>query len=476
MIEPWKPPPPVTGGARPASGWKRRWPVLTLFSAVGVVLLAAAIGWTYYEDLRRFPPDRADPDALALPLPAEPSAVVLPFAAASGRERDVLLADRMAADLTDALARVPGLFLIAPETATRLRGGRFRIAATAEGLGVRYLVAASLDRKGKGYRVFAQVIDAFSGEPDWAEGYDIPADGLPGLRDPILAAVLETLDVDFDPARLAEAAGAGPSGPAAWFALVEAEALRVPDDRESMAAALARLERARAADPGWAAPPLEIARVHLNAARRGWTGAPWSGPGGPGGETADGPVERGLAAAAAARALDPGNPAAAALAADLLALSGDAAAAALERRREAVRLGPNGFAARWALAEALAGAGRPGEAVAAMARALRLHPRRPAALDLRLAELRHLAGEDDAALAALDRAIERRPAAREPRLMRILVHAARGDRAAAEAGVAALLRLYPEFRFSEWSAARARRGRPDRAGWRDALAAAGVPD
>ncbi|MCY4591538.1 MAG: hypothetical protein OXE86_13440 [Alphaproteobacteria bacterium] len=455
----WEPPPPD----QPRTGWQRRWPLLTLLSGVGVVLLGAAITWTWYRDVVDHPPDRADRAALQLPLPERPSVVVLPVAPASTRSSDVIDARQLTTVLTATLARNPGLFVIAPETAGRLRGGQFRIKVTAEALGVANLVTTTLTRSKTGMRAHVQIIDAFTGEADWARTVVLGQAGLHELPQELANELVSELDGDED-AR----SPPGPGNHAAWVALAEATWYRVPDDRESMATSLEQLAGAEAADPGWSAIPVEAARIWYEAARRDWTGF---------GGIADraGLVNAGLEAVDRAVTRDPSDPAAAVVRADLLELAGRDADV-LEWRTRAARHGPNSFRAQFDLANTMAKLERHAEAEAALARALRLHPRHPVAMDLRLAELRLLAGQPGQARADLDRVLATRPADPEPNLMLVLALVELGDNDAIRTRIDTLLRLYPDFSLATWIDQRRRRGLDDRSSWRPALLKAGVPD
>lgn len=452
------------------TGWRRKWPQVTLFSAVGLILLAAGIAWTYTVHFRKFPPDVADRAALAWPLPEVPSVVVLPIASVSTVDRDILLAGRLSDDLTDLLARVPGLFVISPETSGRLAGGQFRIKATAEALGTRYLLSGTVSRvsAGKIYRVFLHVIDAFNGEKEWVDSFDIEPDRLFEVYAKALPEILDALDLDLDDDAVTELAALGPGVPAAWIDYAEAVAYRVIEDRQSMADSLAKLKRAHAADPGWAAPAREIAWSYLHLARRGWTDATFP--------TTEDLLREGLRHADALTERDPKDPFGPARKAALLAESGGETEKTLALWREAARLGPNTFAIQWELAQVLIRAERYTEALPVMKRALRVHPRHPVALTQALAELEFAAGNPEVAFAALEAVIEKRPAAEDPRLMRMVLLANMGRVSEAEAEAKAFLALHGDFGFSTWQSRQVRRGRPGREAWRDTLIGLGIPD
>ena len=461
-----KPPSPVREPRESRSGWRRKWPIITLFSAIGIVSLIGAIAWSYTAQLRKFPPDVADPTALALPLPELPSVVVLPIASVTSTDQDTLLAGRFGDDLIRILARVPGLFVISPETSGRYGGGQFRIKSTAEALGVEFLISGTLTRLNKRYRVFLRVTNAFNGDVEWIDDYDVDPSELYKLPGLALPEIVDAMDVEIADEDVAEIAGRGPTSAEAWIAHAEAVAYRVANDQQSMANSLARLLEAHATDPGWADVPAEIAWTYLNAARRGWSV--------PGASTIPDVAMKGVEFAEIVIREDPRNSLGPAHKAALLALAGGDSETLITLWRDAGRLGPNTFAIQWELARILIRAGRYKDALPVMVHALRIHPRHPVALTQALAELQFAAGEPEAAFASLDAVIEKRPAAEDPRLMRIYLLGALGRKPEAADEAGAFLKLYPDFSFSRWSARQKRRGRPARSDWREILREAGI--
>ena len=458
---------PPDGPPGPLPAWRRRWPALTLFSAIGVILLGGAIAWTYTNNLRKYPPDVADRRAMIHPLPDHPSLVVLPFSAVTGGARDNLIADRLATDLTDALVRVPQIFVIARESAIRYRGARFQIKKTAETLGVRYLVSGTLSRSGETYRVFYRLLDAFTGEADWVGDYKRPLSTLPAARDLAVTEILDELDSLPDDAPLAELLGPQPGHPETWLSLAEVTTYRIPEDRQSMRGGLARLMKAQETDPSWAAVPAEIAWTYLNAVRRHWTS-----PDAPDDKTL---VKLGLIHADRTMRLDPADPRGPARKADLLALAGDDTTT-LALRERAAALGPNDFTMQWELAQTLIALEAPARALPVMQRALRLHPLHPASMTRSLADLQLAAGDPEAALNSLSTIVARRPAQPGPRIMRIYLLELLDRPEEAQREALALLDLHPDFTLSRWRAGQTDPGHYDDVKWEPALRAAGIPD
>ncbi len=460
-----EPRPPAGETRQPSSVWRRRWPTLTLFSAIGVVVLGVAIAWTYTSNLRKYPPDIADPDTLAFPLPERPSVVVLPFTAVTGGDRDGLAAWRLGADLQDVLVRVPGLFVIARETATRFRGARFQVKKTAETLGIRYLITGTLSRRGDIYRIFYRLLDAFTREVEWVGDYKRPLKDLPATRDLALTGILDELDVLPGDDETAGLFGPYATDPDAWLAAAEAIAYRIPEDRDSMRGSLARLQAAAAPEPKWSTIPAEMAWSYLNAVRRGWTDADDIGS----------LIDEGIMQAERVIRNDPADPRGPARKADLLALRGDTSTS-LIFQQQAVELGPNDFVVQWDLAQALIAAERSAAALPVMRRALRLHPLHPVSLTQMLAELELAASVPEAALESLSTVIARRPADRTPRVMRIYILGSIGRLDEARRERQNLLELHPEFRLSRWVAGRTGSIVYDHRTWAPILLKAGIPN
>jgi len=105
----------------------------------------------------------------ALPLPDKPSIAVLPFANMSGDPEQEYFADGMVEEITTALSRIRGLFVIARNSSFTYRGRSVDVKQVSRELGVRYVVEGSVRRAGERVRISAQLIDAETGNHVWAE-------------------------------------------------------------------------------------------------------------------------------------------------------------------------------------------------------------------------------------------------------------------------------------------------------------------
>ena len=138
--KPAKPAEPVPPAA-PAPH-RRRFGLAPLAAALVALLVVIAGGawWFIYSNR---------PASVATKAPAEAarlSIVVLPFANLSGDPGQDYLVDALTDELTTSLARVPGTFVIAHNTAMTFKGKPVDAKAIGKDLGVRYVLEGSVSR------------------------------------------------------------------------------------------------------------------------------------------------------------------------------------------------------------------------------------------------------------------------------------------------------------------------------------------
>jgi adenylate cyclase len=189
-----KPAEPVTP-AEPAPG-KRRFGSAPAAAALAALLLVIAGGAWWF--LNANPP--ASVTAKAPAVAARLSLVVLPFANLSGDPAQDYLVDALTDQLTTALARHRGIFVIARNTAMTFKGKPVDAKAIGKDLGVRYVLEGSVQPSGDRMRVNAQLIDADSGAHLWAEQFDTPRADLLQTQDAIVAHLARALDFQLEEA------------------------------------------------------------------------------------------------------------------------------------------------------------------------------------------------------------------------------------------------------------------------------------
>jgi adenylate cyclase len=187
QAKPTKPVEPVTPAA--STSQKRRFGLAPLAAALAALLVVVAGGALWFLNANR-------PASVATKTPAEAarlSIVVLPFANLSGDPGQDYLVDALTDELTTSLARLPGSFVIARNTAMTFKGKPIDAKAIGKDLSVRYILEGSVQPSGDRMRVNAQLIDAGSGAHLWAEQFDTPRADLLQTQDAILAHLANTL-------------------------------------------------------------------------------------------------------------------------------------------------------------------------------------------------------------------------------------------------------------------------------------------
>lgn len=231
--EPQAPPQP----ARP----KRMW-----FAAAAAVAVIATV--IVFAILGR----DADPGAPV--SAARASIAVLPFVDMSESGDTGYLADGIAEEILNALARSGQLRVIARTSSFSLRDARLDIAQIAEKLAVSHVLEGSVRRSGDRVRVTAQLIAADDSSHVWSQTYDRTFGELFAVQDEIANAIAAALHVTLAGAASQERP---PANAEAYDKYLRGKLLydrRTPGD---VARAAAYFEEAVAADPAfgraWAA-------------------------------------------------------------------------------------------------------------------------------------------------------------------------------------------------------------------------------
>ena len=125
--------------------------------------------------------------------PAGPSIAVLPFTNMSGDPEQDYFADGMAEDITTALSRCSGLFVIARNSSFIYKGNAVDVRRVGRELGVGYVLEGSVRRGGERLRISGQLIDARSGAHLWADRFDGDLSDVFELQDRITASVVAAI-------------------------------------------------------------------------------------------------------------------------------------------------------------------------------------------------------------------------------------------------------------------------------------------
>jgi TolB-like protein len=341
-------------------------------------------------------PDMAAPSgSRAPPLPEKPSIAVLPFQNLSGDPDQDYFADGMVEEITTAMARCPGLFVIARNSSYAFKGKSVDVKQVARELGVRYVLEGSVRKAGNRVRIVGQLIDSTTGAHIWVERFEGTLEDIFDLQDRVASGVVGAIEPRLRRVE-AERAGRKPTDSLDAYDLhLRAQAQAYKRSRESLAESIRLARLALELDPAYGPAIARIALSRGMQRQRNWI--PPAGP----------EVEEGIAMARKAIAAagdDPWVLDFAGLALAQLAGDNDAALSALDG---AIALNPNFAIAFGHRAVVLAYLNRPEEAIRSAQQAIRLSPLDPTMFSfcqaLALAEL--AAGRYEAGLSWAEEAL-----------------------------------------------------------------------
>lgn len=175
----------LTAPARPPqqsrSGRQRRWLWLAAAVLVAGIAISILLGWL----------------APGHWVAAERgnSIVVLPFIAYSDDRSDQPFCDGLTEELSNWLAQIPTLRVVARTSAFSFRGLNEDVRAIGQTLGATHVLEGSMRRSGDHMRVVAQLIDARTGYHLWSSEYDRPFEDAIRIQEDIARSVADSLEI-----------------------------------------------------------------------------------------------------------------------------------------------------------------------------------------------------------------------------------------------------------------------------------------
>jgi TolB-like protein/cytochrome c-type biogenesis protein CcmH/NrfG len=401
----------------------------------------------------------------ALTLPDKPSIAVLPFQYLSGDPAQEYLADGITEEITTALARLRGFFVIARNSAFTYKGRTVDVKQISRELGVRYVLQGSVQRAGKRVRIGVHLAEATTAREVWGERYERALADLFALQDEIAASVVVTVEPQVYAAERARVQQTPPDHLDAWGYVIRALSCMWRRTRSDNAAALDFLSAALQLDPSYARA------LGLHAWFSLWNAHGWSASGL--GAVMAPATER----ARTAVAIDPDDPWAR-LALGFSHMLRREHESAVEELSAALELNPNFALGHACLGLALAYGANGKEAVSHLERAMRLSPRDPffSVFYGGRAFAHFMAGDYAAGLDWGHRAVRQNPDLVGGWRALAISAAMLGHREEAQAAVARAQQLQPDF-----SVAWVERESPlvhaaDRARYCDILRRVGLPE
>jgi adenylate cyclase len=398
-----------------------------------------------------------------LALPDKPSIAVLPFQNMSGDPEQEYFADGMVEEITTALARFAGLFVIARNSSFTYKGRAIDIKHVGRELGVRYVLEGSVRNAAGKIRITGQLIDAATGTHLWADRFEGNIGDVFALQDKVTENVVSAIAPKLLQTEIDLAVRRRPDNIGAYDLVLRALPHLYSLTREGLAEALHFLSRALEIDPRYGTAASLAAGCHLLSVVQGWAVDPKL------------EIAEATRLSSLALSIDPNDPETLAMVGRGLAyMSGDFGAA-IEMVDRAVALNPNSASVWDQRSWAYQYAGRAEEAILSFERAIRLSPLDPmlytryAGMGIAFLKLDRF----EEAAAAAHRALRQNKTFSTTYrcLVAALAHLGRDEEA--RKAVASLLDIEPNFHIAEWMA---RAGKWQSIQFVEGLRKAGLPE
>jgi TolB-like protein len=129
------------------------------------------------------------------PSSSDKSIAVLPFVDLTEKHDQGYLADGMAEEVIDLLARQPGLKVIGRTSSFQFRGKSLDVRSIRATLGVAHVLEGSVRRSGDRVRVTAQLLNTRDGAHEWSESYETQFDDVLKVQDAIAGSLARALEI-----------------------------------------------------------------------------------------------------------------------------------------------------------------------------------------------------------------------------------------------------------------------------------------
>jgi len=250
MPPPASPSPPSS----PSRAWSSAaWRRASLLAAAGVVALGA-LAWFAWPALKSH----------LTTAPAPPSIVVLPFIDMTEDKKDQSFCDGLTEELSNWLAQIPTLRVVARTSASAYRDRSVDIRTIGKELGTTHVLEGSMRRSGNQVRITAQLISTRDGYHVWSANFDRPIGDVVQVQEEIARSVANNLEIrltDQTGERFAARRGGTPQ---AYQLYLLARHHQQHLTRDSNEHAIDLYQQAVAIDPDFALAYAGLASAYLN--------------------------------------------------------------------------------------------------------------------------------------------------------------------------------------------------------------------
>lgn len=207
-------------------------------------------------------------------LSEHPAIAVLPFDDMSSTHDQQYLADGITEELIMGLAKFPELIVMSRNATITYKDKPTDSRQVGKDLNAQYVVEGSIQRSDQNVRVTAQLINASTGRPLWADRYDREISSIFAIRDDITRSIAGTiggLSGKLAQAEVARVSGKNPNSFTAYDYLMRGWYEWHKFTREDNAAARDLFEQARKIDPNYARAYAGLAWAYAGDYDYEWT-------------------------------------------------------------------------------------------------------------------------------------------------------------------------------------------------------------
>ncbi len=402
-------------------------------AAVVAVVVVAAVWWQPW--LPTVEP--ASIEAMAFPLPEEPSIAVLPFVDLTGDPKRAVLVDGITDSIITTLSRAPDLFVIDRSSSHAYKGKAAKIKEVAEELGVRFVLQGGIQASGERLRINAQLNDALTGRAIWADDFDTGLSDMFAVQDEVASAVLSQLEVNLSQGEQARIRRRQTESVDAYLYFLQGLERHHIFSAGEQTAAQKLLQKAIEIDPEFASARAYLGYTYIKQARNKWV------------PDIDEARRVGEAHIRKAIEIAPDNVDALQLLSQVYFDAGERdKTLALQRR--ALVLEPNHAGNLATHSYTLAQNGSPEEGLPLIKRAMRLSPNYPSGFLSALAWCEFFLGNYDAAIEANEARHRIIPNSELPIIYLVIMYSAAGRMQEAGETVAKLRAIVPDYRISNF--------------------------
>jgi TolB-like protein/DNA-binding winged helix-turn-helix (wHTH) protein/Tfp pilus assembly protein PilF len=225
------------------------------FGSLFVASILAVIAW-------HMPGKLFQADAAANTLP---TIVVLPLVDMSIDQNEQSLCDGLTEELSNWLAHIPTLRVVARTSAFAFKGKNTDVRNIAKQLEASHVLEGSLRRSGDQLRITTQLIEASTGLHIWSKSFDLPLGDIFMIEDTVSRSVAEALHLELSTDTAEQWAQRQPARMEAYELYLLGKARQRKRTAEDNIKATEFLRRAVEADPQFALAQVGLAETLLNS-------------------------------------------------------------------------------------------------------------------------------------------------------------------------------------------------------------------